>query len=183
MKASQEISNAEAALMGLLSEGPMYPYQIEREVECRSMRDWTELSMSAIYKLLVGLERRGLVLRENEVSDQNRLRKLYRLGPAGKKALCARLEALLSEPEHMQWQIDIGIYNCDALPRKTVIESLARYRKSLDESIRCYRELLKYLQDCGCPPHRYGIASRPIRLLEAEAAWVDDYVKELGEEA
>jgi DNA-binding PadR family transcriptional regulator len=73
----QEISNAEAALLGLLSEGPMYPYQIEQEVKYRDMRFWNDLSMSSIYKLLDGLERKGLVARANEVSPENRLRKLY----------------------------------------------------------------------------------------------------------
>jgi len=33
-----EIPNAEATLLGLLSEQPMYPYQIEQEVKYRGMR-------------------------------------------------------------------------------------------------------------------------------------------------
>ena len=54
----------ETALLGLLSEGPMHPYRIEKEVRERKLRSWTDLSMSSVYKLLVKLERRGLVLRQ-----------------------------------------------------------------------------------------------------------------------
>ena len=54
------LSNGEAALLGLLSEKPMYPYQIEQEVKYRDMRFWNDLSMSSIYKLLDGLEKKGL---------------------------------------------------------------------------------------------------------------------------
>ncbi len=174
------LSSAEASLLGLLSEGPMYPYQIEQEVECRSMREWTELSMSAIYKLLISLEGRGFVQRTNEVSEQNRLRKRYEITDDGRAALCEKLEALLSKPEHILWQVDIGTYNCDLLPKKTVLKALKKYRKSLEDGVKCYGELNKYLEDCGCPSHRFGIATRNIFLLKGEIAWVDSYMKELG---
>jgi DNA-binding PadR family transcriptional regulator len=178
-----EISNAEAALLGLLSEQPMYPYQIEQEVECRSMRDWTELSMSSIYKLLAKLEKAGLVLRANEVSPENRLRKQYSISDEGKKALQDKLARLLSEPEHIRWQVDIGTYNCDLLPLKVVKKSLKEYRKGLEKNIKCYEELLKFLQDCDCPGHRFAVATRPIFLLKGEIEWVDAYLAGLGKGA
>lgn len=178
-----ELSNAEAALLGMLSEGPMYPYQIEQEVECRSMRDWTELSMSSIYKLLAKLEKQGFVLRTNEISKENRIRKLYSVSDEGKKALHAKLVELLSNPEHIRWQVDIGTYNCDLLPAKVVQSSLKEYRKALEKSIKCYQELQKYLKDCGCPTHRFAIATRPIFLLKGEIKWVDSYLEQFASEA
>jgi DNA-binding PadR family transcriptional regulator len=178
-----EISNAEAALLGLLSEQPMYPYQIEREVEHRDMRFWTELSMSSIYKLLVNLEKKGMVLRANEISKENRLRKLYSISGEGKKALRDKLVALLSEPVHIRWQVDIGTYNCDLLPAKVVQKSLKEYRKALEKSIKCYEELHQYLRDCGCPPHRFAVATRPIFLLKGEIEWVDSYLAQLADDS
>ena len=67
-----EISKAEAALLGLLSECPMHAYQIEQEAEFRDMRSWTDLSMSSIYKLLKKLEERELVMRNDEMSEAGR---------------------------------------------------------------------------------------------------------------
>ncbi|OPY28703.1 MAG: Transcriptional regulator PadR-like family protein [Methanocella sp. PtaU1.Bin125] len=174
-----EISNAEAALLGLLSEGPMYPYQIEQEVQYRDMRSWTELSMSSIYKLLNNLEKKGFVNRENEVSPENRLRKLFSISDAGKKALQAKLERLLTEPEHTRWQVDIGTYNCDLLPPKKVRNALREYRKGLEKNIKCYEELRQFLQDSGCPAHRQAVAMRPIYLLKGEIEWVDAFIKQL----
>ena len=109
--AEQNLSNAEAALLGLLSEQSMYPYQIEQQVKNRDMRYWTELSMSSIYKLLRKLEKDGLVLKKEEVSPENRLRNLYSLTEEGVRKLKATLIALFTEPEHMRWPVDIGIYN------------------------------------------------------------------------
>ena len=65
---NSSLSNAEAALLGLLAEKPMHPYQIEQEVRYRDMRFWTELSMSSIYKLLRKLEREGLVIKKVQKS-------------------------------------------------------------------------------------------------------------------
>ncbi|HEY3273860.1 MAG TPA: PadR family transcriptional regulator [Methanocella sp.] len=176
----QEISNAEAALLGLLSEGPMYPYQIEQEVKYRDMRFWTELSMSSIYKLLKNLEKEGLVLRANEVSDENRLRKLYSISEEGTKVLQDKLKTLLSDPEHIRWQVDIGAYNCDLLPLKTVQKALKEYRKGLEKSIAGYEDLQKFLKDSNCPSHRLGIATRPVYLLKGEIEWVDAYLAALA---
>ncbi len=176
-----DISNAEAALLGLLSEGPMYPYQIEQEVQYRDMRSWTELSMSSIYKLLNNLEKKGLVDRSNEISPENRLRKLFSISAAGRKALQGKLERLLSEPERVRWQFDIGTYNCDLLPPKAVRKALKEYRKGLEKNVKCYEELQQFLQDSGCPGHRLGLATRQVYLLKAEIAWVDDFVAQLPE--
>jgi DNA-binding PadR family transcriptional regulator len=179
----KEISNAEAALLGLLSEGPMYPYQIEQEVKYRDMRFWTELSMSSIYKLLNNLEKNGLVLRSNEVSAENRLRKLYSISEEGTKALQDKLKALLREPEHIRWQVDIATYNCDLLPPKTVQKALKEYRKALEKNIACYQDLEKFLKDSNCPAHRLGVATRPVFLLKGEIEWVDTYLAALASDS
>jgi len=170
------LSNAETALLGLLSEEPMYPYQIERHVAYRDMRFWTELSMSSIYKLLPKLEKSGFVTRTNRISPENRLRALYTISEKGKRALRKKLEMLLSEPEHVRWRIDIGTYNCDLLPRGKARASLQKYREALKEKIAEYEKLLKFLHDERCPAHRYGVATRPIFLMKGEMQWVDSYL-------
>lgn len=176
----KRLSDAGAALLGLLSEGAKHPYQIEKDVRERDMRYWTDLSMSSIYKLLRKCERAGLVKRTKMVSPQNRLRVLYAISRKGRKALAKKLEALLSDPGHIKWPVDIGIANCGILPRKTVRAALEKYRAGLEERARCYGELQKYLRSAGCPPHRLGIAERPVYLLKAEMKWVDDYLGKLG---
>jgi len=174
-----EITKAEATLLGLLSEQPMYPYQIEQEVKYRDMRFWTELSMSSIYKLLRKLEKDNLVTRTNEVSSENRIHTLYTLSDKGKNQLQKKIESLLSEPEHMRWQIDIGIYNRNLLSDKKVQVALGKYRISLEKKIREYKALLKFLQDSKCPSYRFDVAARPIFLLKGELNWVDSILKQL----
>ena len=172
-----KLLNAEAALLGLLAEKPMYPYQIEEVVKYRDMRFWTELSMSSIYKLLQKLEKKSLVERKNEISDKNRLRKLYNISTKGQKALAAKIKSLLIAPEHIRWQVDIGMYNLHLLPADVVINTLTDYKTGLQEKIQGYQNLLKFLKDSNCPTHRLSIAERPIFLLQAEFQWLKSFIE------
>jgi DNA-binding PadR family transcriptional regulator len=171
-----EISNAETALLGMLSEQPMYPYQIEQQVKYRDMRFWTDLSMSSIYKLLQKLEEAALITRKNEISPENRLQKIYTISEEGKRALQGKIEALLSEPEHIKWQIDIGTYNLNLISKEKTQIALTKYRSALQKKIQEYEALLKFLQDEECPAYRFGVASRPIFLLKAEIHWVGEFL-------
>jgi DNA-binding PadR family transcriptional regulator len=173
------LSNSEAALLGLLAEGPMHPYQIELEVRERDMRYWTDLSMSSIYKLLRGLEKRELVAGRREVSQENRLRKVYRLTEPGRAALRETILALLAEPEHKKWGIDIAISNLAVLEPPAAGEALRAYRQELAARRREYGELEGYLREVGCPVHRLALARRPMALLAGEIEWVTNYIEEL----
>jgi DNA-binding PadR family transcriptional regulator len=170
------LSNAEAALLGLLSEKPMHPYEIEQEVRYRDMRFWTELSMSSIYKLLRKLEKEGLVYKKEQRSPENRLRKLYSISTVGERKLKSKIMGLLSEPEHTRWQVDIGTYNSNLLPEKELKESLHDYKQALREKITGYRNLQKFLEDSKCPRYRLAVAIRPVYLLEAEINWVNSFL-------
>jgi DNA-binding PadR family transcriptional regulator len=172
------ISNAETALLGLLSEEPMHPWQIDKEVQYRDMRSWTDLSQSAIYKQLRSLETAGLVAVREEAAE-GRLRKIYSLADAGREALRDRLCELLTEPEHTKWRVDLATYNVDLLAPARALDCLATYRVKLQERLQGYRDLEQFLVDSGCPRHRLAVARRPIHLLEAEIRWADEFVAEL----
>jgi DNA-binding PadR family transcriptional regulator len=45
----------------LVAERPRHGYEIERVIEERGMREWTEIGFSSIYYLLKKLEREGLI--------------------------------------------------------------------------------------------------------------------------
>lgn len=172
------ISNAEAALMGLLAERPMYPYEIEQEFEYRAMTCWTELSQSSIYKLLRKLESEGLVTLESKVSPENRLRKLYTLSDSGWEAFRAKIESLISEAEETRYRVNIGLYNVAVLPKARARKAFQKYRQSLADQIKGYHELHEFLKNEGCPAYRFATATRPIALLEAEIVWLDKFVEE-----
>ncbi len=173
-----EVSNADTALLGLLSEEPMHAWQIEKEVRERDMRFWTDLSQSTFYKQLRALEASGLIDCRQEIVD-GRLRKVYSLTDAGWTALRSRLRGLLAAPEHLKWRVDLATYNVDLLPRSDALAALAAYRAKLETNIKGYRDLERFLIESGCPEHRLALARRPVRILEGEIAWLDEFVREV----
>ncbi len=182
MPAVVKLSDADTALLGLLSEEPQHPWQIEKTVKYRDMRFWTDLSQSTIYKQLRALQQAGLVECRREIS-RGRLRKVFSISRAGKAALARKLHDLLSEPQHLKWRVDLATYNLDLLPRKKVLTALQTYGRKLEKSIQCYRELDAFLVSCGCPWYRRAVARRPLHLLRAEIQWLNEFVREIQKQA
>lgn len=174
------LGNAEMALLGLLAREPMHPYRIEQEIRRRDLRSWTELSMSAVYKHLASLEKKGIVRVTKQRSPENRLRKIYALSEAGKKALKKGLLALLHAPVHTRWPVDIAISNSGLFTAEEVREALHNYKRALREKVAAYRERQYELGKAGAPPEQQALAVRPVYLLEAEIAWVNSFLNQLN---
>ena len=172
------LTNAETALLGLLAEGLSHAWQLQKEIESRGMRTWTDLSQSTIYKQLRVLESAGNVDTSDEIAE-GRLRKVYSITAEGRDALAAALIALLGEPEFPKQRIDIATYNADRAPREEVLKALAVYREELVKTIEWWRQLEEYLLE-NCPPHRRAVARRTRMMQEGELAWLDEFVAELG---
>lgn len=175
---TRALSNADVALLGLLCERPKHAWQIEKDVEHRDTRFWTDLSQSTIYKQLKGLERDGLLASQAEVVD-GRARKVYSVTDEGRDALTRRLLELLGEPEHLKWRVDLATYNLDLISSDEAAAALADYRARLRETVDGYRRLEAYLRESGCPWHRLAVAKRPVHLIEAEIEWVGAFLHEL----
>ncbi|NLV26622.1 MAG: PadR family transcriptional regulator [Methanomicrobiales archaeon] len=180
------ISNMETALLGLLSERPMYPYEIEKNVWEHDMRYWTEISLSSIYKVLEKLEKKLLVDVNLTVTDTNKVKKIYSITDKGTKKLKERIVEIMSELEISIYQIDLALANLNLLTREEVNEVLGKYLKSIDERITCYKELEKYLLEHECEVGNLALSRRRQFLIKAERDWVlsflDEYNAEAGEE-
>ncbi len=174
------LSNKESALMGLLSEKEMYAYEINQEIEERSMREWTELSLSSIYKLLGKMETQKLLTSKKVISEKNLTQKIYSITGKGLNLLKATLKYIISNPEQHNWRIDIAISNLNLLSTLEIIDGFSIYIARLEEGIKCYKELENYLKDAQCQDHAISLSIRPRYLLEAEINWVKDYVHSLG---
>jgi DNA-binding PadR family transcriptional regulator len=175
------ITTAEAALLGLLTEGDKHPYQIEKDVQFRDMRFWTELSMSAIYKALVKLETLGYVESNTEISEENRARKIYRITAEGVSAFRDKLTELVAEPEHLRWQADVAFYNFDIFAKEEQTQLLGEYKAKLEAKITEYRALETFMKDEGCSIYPQSISLRPIYLMQGEILWVEDFIRRIQE--
>ena len=171
------ISNREAALLGLLCEQPMYAYEIEKKIEERNMRYWTEISFSTLYYELKKLEQKKLVTSKTKLSKNNVAQKIYTINSNGRKVMKEKVRKLLSNVEKIIWQIDLGISNICVLSQKETIDAFKKYISSIDNYIKVYQELLNFFRKNNYPDSDCALAERPIMHLKVEKKWAEDYLK------
>jgi DNA-binding PadR family transcriptional regulator len=171
------ISNREAALLGLLCERPMYAYEIEKIIEERNMRHWTEISFSTLYYELKKLQQKKLVTAKIKISKNNVAQKIYTINNQGKIAMKCKVKELLSQVEKIIWQIDLGMANICLLDKKEKIESFSKYITSIDKCIKMYQELLEFFKKNKYPDSDLALAERPIMHLKVEKKWADEYLE------
>ena len=87
----QSIEHTRLLVLGLLSKGDMYGYEMIEELARRSS-DAFQLKEGTLYPVLHGLERDGLVEAYEQAAPTGRMRKYYHLTRKGKEALKTEAE-------------------------------------------------------------------------------------------
>ena len=171
------ISNREAALLGLLCERPMYAYEIEKIIEERNMRYWTEISFSTLYYELKKLEKKKLVNSKIHISENNVAQKIYTINPNGKVTMKKKVKELLSKMEKIIWQIDLGMANICMIDKDETIDAFSKYILSIDEYILMYQQLLDFFRRNNYPDSDCTLAERPLMHLRVERKWAKEYLE------
>lgn len=176
------ISDKEAALLGLLCEKPKHAYEIKLDIENRSMDYWTEISQPSIYKLLNKLEKRKILRSRIKISKNNVSQKIYSITVKGKRILREKLKELVSKWQPSIHPIDVALKNLNLLEKKEAFQCLIEYHKSLEETIKGYGELEKYIIDHHGHLANIQLATRRIFMLKGEKKWLEKFMEEFKNE-
>lgn len=171
----------EIAILGLICEKPMHGYEIEKTIEDRNMRYWTEISLPSIYKIVKKLEEKGLIKSEIKLSKNNQTQKIYTATENGQNTLKTSLIAILSNVEKTIWRIDLAVANLCFLSKQERRECLQKYIASIDESIKVYENVKRFFETHNYPQSDLALATRPIMHLKAEKEWAKQYIGELDD--
>jgi DNA-binding PadR family transcriptional regulator len=164
-----DLSPAEAAILGLVAEGPRHGYELDEIIEARGLREWAEIGFSSIYFHLQKLERKGFI-RQAAKGAGGKARKLYAITPDGVRALRAKAIAMLAQPQRLYPPLLVGLANWPLIPEAQAREALSRRRgvlaseKARLESMRSARRPLPPFVDAM---FGYGLA-----MIEAELGWI-----------
>lgn len=172
------ISDLEASVLGLIYEGFSYGYQLEKTIEERNMRNWTEIAFSSIYYVLKRLEMNGYITSTTKSVD-GRSRKIYSITPDGQEIMKTKVKELLSQYHAITDPFDLGIGNLHHISYEDQIKALRSYRESLEERENFMQKRLAVMENSDWPIHVRGLVTRPIATLAAEKMWLDAYIEEL----
>lgn len=171
-----EITNAEYAVLGLLLERPCHGYDLDRIIEERGMREWTELAFSSIYFILGKLEKRGLA--ESRPDPDKKTRKIhYPTKAAGPVFRQATLRAL-SEPHNLYPSVLLGLANWPGVDQPEALAVLERRRDAL--AAIASRVAAKRDAAPRLPPHVEALFDYSTSQLNAELEWLERTMKLLG---
>lgn len=174
------ISDLEATILGLICEGHSYGYELEKVIEKRHMRNWTEVAFSSIYYVLKRLEEKKLINSKAKNVD-GRSRKVYSVNNKGIKAMNNKVKILLSEYQPLTDPFDLGLSNIDKVKPVEAITALKSYHDSLEKHEDYLKERLTVVDEVGWPIYIEGQITRSMKKLSAEKEWVKEFINEMTE--
>ena len=109
MKFERELLKGAAplAVLELLSDGPMYGYQLSEVLTAKS-GDILTLGRGTLYPLLYNLEAKGLIKSRVQLAENGRERRYYEINARGKKQLSSHRKQWLKLQEAMEHILGSG---------------------------------------------------------------------------
>jgi DNA-binding PadR family transcriptional regulator len=174
------MTNAELAILSLVAEQPRHGYEIDQVIQARGMREWTEVGFSSIYYLLKKLEGQGLIEGRLQEAERGPARKVYTATSAGESALRAAVLDSLSEPRRCYPPLQLGLANLPSIPPAEAVSALRRYRDALVARRDYVQE--RWQSQRPLPYFVDAMFHHSTALIDAEMAWVDNFIVRMEEE-
>ena len=182
MASKRKVSNPLAlAVMALLFERPMHPYEMVSTMRERGKHGSVRLRYSSLYSVVGALEREGLISPRETVREGRRPeRTVYGITDAGRAEFLTWLRELLSEPVKEYTQFAAGLSFIAALPPDEAAGLLEERVRLLEEEIGEMRLGLDDAAERLGLPRLFLIESEhELVLREAELGWLRGLIGEI----
>ncbi len=163
------MTDAELAILSLLSEGPSFDHDLHTAIEARGLRRWTAIGYSSMYYVLDKLERQGLIERVSEDHGHRR----YRLSSAGTGVLQTAIADLLSTPRAYDKSFELGLANLHVLKPGQVRSALHNRQQDMAMKLTQLRE---DRIETNSTFQIDSLYAHHITMMEAELAWLDAFI-------
>ncbi|NED99445.1 PadR family transcriptional regulator [Phytoactinopolyspora halotolerans] len=179
--AARRLNNPLAlAVLTLLVERPMHPYEMSSTLKERSKQESIKLNYGSLYSVIESLLKRGLIEVQQTTREGKRPeRTVYAVTDEGRDVMVDWLSELLSTPAKEFPQFEAGL---SLMPALGVDQAIALLERRLDQLRRQHevgRRMLRQASELGLPrlfsiEHEYELA-----LQTAEIEFVDELLDEL----
>ncbi|WP_020579106.1 PadR family transcriptional regulator [Actinopolymorpha alba] len=176
----RKVSNPLAlAVLSLLRERPMHPYEMSRTLRQRNKEGSIRLNYGSLYSVVDKLMTHGLIESQETVREGQRPeRTIYRATPAGQAEFEDWLAELLSTPVKEYTQFEAGLSLLPGLPPDEVANLLERRCEHLEETLAASDAVLG--PGGADLPRLYWIEWDYVRAhLETDLAWTRRLVRDI----
>jgi DNA-binding PadR family transcriptional regulator len=171
------------AVLVLLFERPMHPYEIATTLKQRHKHDSIKIRFGSLYTVIDAMVADGLIAPRETVRDGRRPeRTVYELTPAGQAEMRDWLRALIGEPVKEYPLFEAGLCLLSALPPGEAIELLERRAAKLEKDHRAIRAGLDGVLATGLPPLYLVEAEYRLCRMEAERRFIETLLRRIEDE-
>jgi DNA-binding PadR family transcriptional regulator len=178
----RKVSNPLAlAVMALLYERPMHPYEMVTLMRERGKHESVRLRYSSLYSVVSALEREGLILPKETVREGKRPeRTIYEITDAGREEFLTWLRELLREPVKEYTQFAAGLSYLPGLPPEEAMALLEERVGRLEAETGEMRSRLDDARERYNLPRLFLVESEhELMLREAELEWVRGIIRDM----
>ncbi|MBV9204044.1 MAG: PadR family transcriptional regulator [Actinobacteria bacterium] len=167
------------SLLTLLTERPMYPYEMAAKLRERGKDQAIKINWGSLYTIVQNLEKHGYI-EAVQVAREGRQpeRTTYRITEAGRAELTDWLQELLGVPEREYTRFEAALGDSAILGPDVLISLLRQRLEALEAANARYQADLEAWETRI--PRLFMIeAEFHLALRRAEAEWVRELLKEL----
>jgi DNA-binding PadR family transcriptional regulator len=183
MAKRRKVSNLLAlSLLTLLTERPMYPYEMASKLRERGKDNSIKINWGSFYTVVQNLEKYGFI-EAVEVAREGRQpeRTTYQITDAGRRELQDWMRELLSVPEREYTSFEAALSDCAVLPPDELIDLLRQRLAALEEANAQLQAALETMR--AQIPRLFLIESEyHLTLRLAEEEWVRGLLKEFTDD-
>jgi DNA-binding PadR family transcriptional regulator len=168
------------AVLVCLYERPMHPYEVAQTLRSRAKQESVRLNYGALYGVVDGLERRGLIRARETIRDGRRPeRTIYEITETGSREATDWLTELLAVPAKEFPQFMAGLSFIGALPPEEALVALRDRAQALEFGLVQLRGVRRAAAEAGLPRLFAIEAEFEERLVATELEFVRDLVDDL----
>ena len=179
----RKVSNLLAlAVLSLLNERPMHPYEMLGVMRQRELTNVMKVNQSSLYSVIEALQREGLTVpAETQREGRYPERTIYAITEAGGAELIDWLRALIRQPTVEYTAFATGLAFLGNLPPAEVATLLEEHIGYLQEQISSIRSTLEKGLQLGVDRLFLVEDSYTLTLLEAKLTFVRQLIQEIND--
>lgn len=167
-----KLSLSEQLILGILSEQDRHGYEIEKIINERGMRKWTEVGFSSIYFVLDKLEAKGLA---TSTVTAGKEKKQFAITDTGISELKHKAIMLITERQPANSHLMTGLATSQLIKSTTLHTALKKRRGTLATDLAALQNKQSSL--LHAPRSAQQLFSLSEALLRAELNWINEELK------
>jgi DNA-binding PadR family transcriptional regulator len=161
------------AVLALLSERPMHPYEMAQTMRERHQEEVIKLNYGSLYTVVESLHKHELITASATQKAGNRPeRTVYSVTGAGTAELHDWLRELIAVPAKEYRRFEAGISLVGLLPPSDALTVVEQRETAVGEQIAALATLIEQLKTMGLPQLAWIELDYRMAMLRAEHSWL-----------